>query len=260
MATSLKGYMMTGEKKRIEAYVDHKKAVCNDLLSNIFKGILHGTPEDQIMEVIDEHFSPEEVFDARVILFKNFYTIFVNDPNDPTDDRVMGSKEKEIKKRWHLQDILEKIHMISKLDHDVEFCVPWNYRYVIMTEEERRFRDILDEKNENLGEKFAALEKVIDLQNRATIMAVENSMKESLETVKDVMNEKKMEASVEDFADAEFFKGSAEAVGVKDGPSTRYIPKHFDTQILNSLILFCLFGFAIRFGQLFLNKFAIVNV
>ena len=146
--------MMTGEKRKFEVSpsVVHKKAVSNDLLSNILRGLVHGIPEDQIIQVIDEHFNPEEVFDARVVLFKNFYSIFANDPNDPTEDRVMGAKEKEIKKRWHIQDILEKIHVIGKLDHDVEFCVPFNYRFVIMTEEEKRYREILDEKSENLDE------------------------------------------------------------------------------------------------------------
>jgi len=259
MATYVKGYMMTGEKRKFEVSpsVVHKKAVSNDLLSNILRGLVHAIPEDQIVQVIDEHFDPEEVFDARVILFKNFYSIFANDPNDPTEDRVMGAKEKEIKKRWHIQDILEKIHVIGKLDHDVEFCVPFNYRFVIMTEEEKRYRDILDEKSENLDDKFEALEKVIDLQNRATIMAVEKSMKESLETVKDVVGEKKLEASHEAFEDAELFKGSAETLGSKDGHSTRYIPRHLDIQILNSLIIICIFGFIVRFAQLFLHKFSI---
>ena len=141
-----------------------------------------------------------------------------------------------------------------------------------MTEEEKRYRDILDEKSENLDDKFEALEKVIDLQNRATIMAVEKSMKESLETVKDVVGEKKHEASHEAFEDAELFKGktrgassmlksstlgSAETLGSKDGHSTRYIPRHLDIQILNSLIMICIFGFIVRFAQLFLNKFSI---
>ena len=213
MADQLKGYMITGEKKRVESSTSsvlHKKAVCNDLLSNILRGLINGCPEDQIIQNIDDNFSPDEVFEARVILFKNFYSLFANDPNDPTEDRFMGAKEKEIKKRWHVEDILEKIHVLGKLDHDVEFCVPWNYRFVIMTDEERRYRDILDEKNENLDEKFATLGKVIDLQNRATIMAVENTMKESLETVKDVMNEKKLEGSHDVFEDAEFFKGKAD--------------------------------------------------
>ena len=100
MATYVKGYMMTGEKRKFEVSpsVVHKKAVSNDLLSNILRGLVHAIPEDQIVQVIDEHFDPEEVFDARVILFKNFYSIFANDPNDPTEDRVMGAKEKEIKK------------------------------------------------------------------------------------------------------------------------------------------------------------------
>ena len=214
MATYVKGYMMTGDKRsRNPSPIVHKKAVCNDLLSNILRGLINGSPEDKIIQTIDEHFTPEEVFDARVILFKNFYSLFANDPNDPTEDRHMGAKEKEIKKRWHTEDILEKIHTIGKLEHDVQFCVPWNYRYVIMTEEEKRFRDILDEKNESIDEKFATLEKVIDRQNRATIMAVENSMKESLETVKDVVSEKKLESSRDEFEDAELFKGKEDSIG-----------------------------------------------
>jgi len=51
--------------------------------------------------------------------------------------------------------------------------------------------------------------------------------------------------------------GSAEAVYVKDSPSTRYIPRHLDIQILNSLIICCIFGFVARFAQLFLGKFRI---
>lgn len=258
MATYVQSYMMAGEKK-IEGSsgIFHKKAVCNDLLSNILWGIHHGNPEDLIIQAIDDHFSPEEVFDARRIIFKNFYSLFADDPNDPTEDRLMGAKEKEIKKLWHLQDILEKIHVISKLEHDVEICIPWNHKYVIMTEEETRFREIMNEKDEKFNKKFVALEKVIDLQNRATIMAVETSMKDSLETIRDVMNEKKSEMSNEIFEDAEVLKGSAEAVGVKDGPATRYIPRHFDIQILNSLIICCVFGFVIRFAQLFLKSFSI---
>jgi len=88
-------------------------------------------------------------------------------------------------------------------------------------------------------------------------MAVEKSMKESLDTVKDVVSEKKLEASHEAFEDAELFKGSAETLGSKDGHSTRYIPRHLDIQILNSLIIICIFGFIVRFAQLFLNKFSI---
>ena len=51
--------------------------------------------------------------------------------------------------------------------------------------------------------------------------------------------------------------GSAETLGSKDGHSTRYIPRHLDIQILNSLIMICIFGFIVRFAQLFLNKFSI---
>jgi len=256
MATYIKFVGETTKNEASSADI-HKKTVCNDLLSNILRGIVNGKPEDQIVEIIDDHYNAEEVFDARRILFKNFYSLFANDLNDSTEERHMGSKEKEIKKRWHLQDLMDKIHVIGKLDHDVEFCVPWNYRYVIMTEEEKHFRDIMREKDDKLDEKFTTLEMTIDKQNRATIMAVESYMKDSFENVRDVINEKKKEGSNEEFEDAEFFKGSAEAIVTKEGPSMRYIPRHIDVHILNSLILCCIFGFAVRFAQLFLGRFSI---
>jgi len=212
MATFAKGSMMT-DKKRIEPGITNSDIIimtplCNDLLANILRGIVYANPDEVIMDVIDDNFNPEEVYQARLMIFKNFSTLFPNDSSNPTEDRSMGMKEKEIKKMWHIQDILEKIHVIHKIDHDIEFCVPWNYRYVIMTEEEKRFREIVGENDEMLHAKFDSLEKTINLQNRATIMAVEKVMKESIETVKDVVTEKKIEGVESDtFEDAEFFKG-----------------------------------------------------
>ena len=84
----------------------------------------------------------------------------------------------------------------------------WDYKYIIVSDEEKRFRDIIKEKDLEIDAKFGALEKVIELQNRATIMAVESVMKGALENVKDVINEKKLEGlSTPVFEEAEFYKG-----------------------------------------------------
>ena len=53
-------------------------------------------------------------------------------------------------------------------------------------------------------------------------MAVEKSMKESLETVKDVVSEKKLEASPEAFEDAEMFKGKTRPSLLKSPTDRKY--------------------------------------
>merc|ERR1712228_1114276 len=104
---------------------------------------------------------------------------------------------------------------------------------------EKRFREIIKEKDLEIDTKFAALEKVIEIQNRATIMAVESVMKDALENVKDVINEKRIEGiSTPIFEEAEFFKGAAENEGLKSGVNVPvYTRRIYDIQILNSLIL-----------------------
>ena len=55
-------------------------------------------------------------------------------------------------------------------------------------------------------------------------------------------------------------QGAAEGIGVKDGfssPNFIYTRRVFDIQILNSLILFCLFFFVIRIAQRFIMIFSI---
>ena len=101
------------------------------------------------------------------------------------------------------------MHTIAKIDHDIEFCVPWDYKYIIVSDEEKRFRDIIKEKDLEIDARFSALEKVIELQNRATIMAVESVMQNALENVKDVIHEKQIEGmSTPIFEEAEFYKGT----------------------------------------------------
>jgi len=258
-------YASYGERDKIEPMVIiNKKVICNELLSNVLRGILHcpgyNITDEFIVDSLDPVFSPDAVHEARRILFKNFYTLFPDDPRDPNETTI-GLKEREVRKRDFLEDIVEKMNIIAKIDHDIEFCVPWDYKYIIVSDEEKRFRDIIKEKDMEIDAKFAALEKVIELQNRATIMAVESVMNNALENVKDVIHEKKIEGiSTPIFEEAEFYKGAAEGVGVKDVfsiPLSLYTPKVYDVQILNGLIMFCFFCFVARIAQRFIMIFSI---
>ena len=203
----------TGEREKYEPMVIvNKKVVCNELLSNVLRGIMHGMEADAMADIIEQNFESDATYDARKILFKNFFNLFPQDPNDPNElqneEGQMGAKEKEIKKKWNVEDIIKKMMVIANLEHDIEFCVTWDYKYVIVTDEEKKIRELIKEKDKEIDAKFSALEKVIELQNRATIMAVESVMKEALENVKDVINEKKIEGiSTPIFEQAEFFKG-----------------------------------------------------
>ena len=212
MALSARDIYSYGEREKVEPIVIvNKKVICNELLSNVLRGIIHQSPynisDDYILHNLEPVFSPQAVHEAQRILYKNFYTLFPDDPNEMNGGQI-GAKEKEVKKRWFLQDIIEKMRVIADIDHDIEFCVPWDYKYIIISEEEKRVRDVLKEKDLEIDAKFSALEKVIELQNRATIMAVENVMQNALENVKDVIHEKKIEGiSTPIFEEAEFYKG-----------------------------------------------------
>ena len=79
-------------------------------------------------------------------------------------------------------------------------------KFIIISDEEKRLRDIVKEKDDEIDAKFGALEKVIELQNRATILAVESVMKKTLSSV---VSEAKLERiSSPVFEEAEFYKGS----------------------------------------------------
>ena len=279
MALSARDIYSYGEREKVEPIVIvNKKVICNELLSNVLRGIIHQSPynisDDYILHNLEPVFSPQAVHEAQRILYKNFYTLFPDDPNDLGGAQI-GAKEKEVKKRWFLQDIIEKMRVIADIDHDIEFCVPWDYKYIIISDEEKRVRDVIKEKDLEIDAKFAALEKVIELQNRATIMAVESVMKNAFDNVKDVIHEKTIDGiSTPIFEDAEFYKGraksgycydqvssylgAAEGVGLKDCYT---IPKYthtvYDIQILNSLMLFCLFCFLARIVQRFLMMFSL---
>jgi len=61
-----------------------------------------------------------------------------------------------------------------------------------------------------------------------------------------------------DMEDAANLKGAARG-GSPGFCATVYYPKHLDVQILNGLIIFCLAGFIVRFGQMFLARFGIFS-
>lgn len=197
-----------GREKVEPIVIVNKKVICNELLSDVLRGVDHNSSynltDEYILDCLDAAFSPEAVHEAQRILYKNFFTLFPEDPTGCNNVNI-GAKEKEVKKRWFLQDIIEKMNVIAEIDHDIEFCVPWDYKYIIISEEEKRFSK---GKDLDIDAKFTALEKVIELQNRATIMAVESVMKNALDNVKDVILEKKIEGiSTPIFDDAEFYKG-----------------------------------------------------
>ena len=213
MAVSVRDvYASSAGREKVEPIVIvNKKVICNELLSNVLRGVdnhsSHNLSDEFILDCLDAAFSPEAVHEAQRILYKNFFTLFPEDPNGSNNVNI-GAKEKEIKKRWFLQDIIEKMNVIAEIDHDIEFCVPCDYKYIIVSEEEKRFRDLSKGKDLDIDSKFTALEKVIELQNRATIMAVESVMKNALDNVKDVILEKKIDGiSTPIFDDAEFYKG-----------------------------------------------------
>jgi len=213
MALSARDIYSYGEREKVEPIVIvNKKVICNELLSNVLRGIINQSPynisDDYILHNLEPVFSPQAVHEAQRILYKNFYTLFPDDPNGLSGAQI-GAKEKEVKKRWFLQDIIEKMRVIADIDHDIEFCVPWDYKYIIISDEEKRVRDVMKEKDLEIDAKFTALEKVIERQNRATIMAVESVMKNAFDNVKDVIHEKTFDGlSTPIFEDAEFYKGT----------------------------------------------------
>ena len=87
---------------------------------------------------------------------------------------MQGPKEREIKKDENIMDILEKMNDITRMDHDVEFCVPWNYSYKVVSDEEKRFNEMVRQKDVEIDNKFQSLEKVIEVKNREMISAVKS--------------------------------------------------------------------------------------
>lgn len=231
---------------REEFNIVDKKNVNNELLGNVLRGLLYSIKEEEIVDSIDQFFNDDDVYEARKILVKNFFHLF--DGEDP--GRYMGPKEREIKKKESMEEIVMKMQQIARMDHDVEFCIPWNYSYIVVSDEEKRFREMVRQKDLEIDMKFNTLEKVIDKKNKEMIAAVE-SIVMKLGSV-DLDGEIYIHSPDSD--DAASLKGAVAGSGQGGIMYTRRI---FDVQILNSLILFCLAGFAVKFALNVLSIFSI---
>lgn len=152
-----------------------KKSINNELLSNVLRGLLYSVSEDEIAYSVDQFFNDDDVYDARRTLIKHFLHLFVGE--EPSG-RHMGPKEREIKKEENMRDIIDKMGKIARLDHDVDFCIPWNYNYVIVSDEERRFREMVRQKDVEIDQKFTALEDVIEVKNKEMIAVMEKMIKQ----------------------------------------------------------------------------------
>merc|ERR1719342_1937603 len=71
-------------------------------------------------------------------------------------------------------EIIDKMSIIARMEHDVDFCVPWDYNYVVVSDEEKRFREIVRQKDVEMDSKFCALEDVIDQKNKEMIKQIGN--------------------------------------------------------------------------------------
>ena len=150
--------------------------VSNELLCNVLRGFLYTVEDEDIFCTIDNCFSNDEVYEARRILIKFFFEIF---ENEEPNGRYMGPKEREIKKDENIFDIIEKMHDISQLDHDIEFCIPWNYSYTVVSDQEKKFLEIVRQKDLEMDNKFQCLEEVIEKKNREIILAVKSIMEKN---------------------------------------------------------------------------------
>ena len=151
--------------------LDKKTSVSNEVLANVLRGLLYNIKEEDVFTTVDNCFNCNEIYQARKILVKYFYDLF---ENEEPNGRFMGAKEREVKKDVNLCDIIEKMQEIVRVDHEVEFCVPWNYAFVVVSDEEKRFKEMVRQKDLEIDLKFQALEKVIESKNRETVMAVKN--------------------------------------------------------------------------------------
>ena len=154
-------------------FVD-KRSVTNELLSNVLRGLLYSVKEEEIADSVDQFFNDDDVYEARKILVKHFFHLF---SDEEPNGRMMGPKEREIKKELNLKDIIDKMAEIVRIDHDVEFCIPWNYNFIVVSDEERRFRQMVRQKDVEIDSKFSALEEVIDQKNKEMIQVMEKMIK-----------------------------------------------------------------------------------
>ena len=137
--------------------------------------------------------------------------------------RLQGPKEREIKKDENIMDILEKMNDITRMDHDVEFCVPWNYSYKVVSDEERRFNEMVRQKDVEIDNKFQSLEKVIEVKNREMISAV----KSIIEQIGNVEKEGEIYIHAVEADDPALVKGRTEFFSIKENKNRRSSNKYF---------------------------------
>ena len=152
-----------------------KKSINNELLSNVLRGLLYTIPAENIADSVDQYFNDDDVYEARKLLVKHFFQLF---ENEEPNGRTMGPKEREIKKEANMTEIIDKMSIIARMEHDVDFCVPWDYNYVVVSDEEKRFREIVRQKDVEMDSKFCALEDVIDQKNKEMINVMEKMIKQ----------------------------------------------------------------------------------
>jgi len=232
---------------REEFNIVDKKNVNNELLGNVLRGLLYSVKEEEIVDSLDQFFNDDDVYEARKILVKNYFHLF---EDEEPNGRYMGPKEREIKKKESMDEIVDKMQQIARMDHDVEFCIPWNYSYIVVSDEEKRFREMVRQKDLEIDMKFNTLEKVIETKNREMISAVENIVMK----LGSVDLDGEIYIHSPDSDDAASLKGAVAGSGQGGIIYTRRI---FDVQILNSLIVFCLAGFAVKLALNILSIFSL---
>jgi len=114
--------------------------------------------------------------------------------------------------------------------------------------------EMVRQKDVEMDSKFSALEDVIDQKNKDMIQVMEKMVKQ----LGNVEVDGEVYIHTPDMDDAANLKGAAR-VGSPGFCGTIYYPKNLDIQILNGLIVFCLAGFIVRFGQIFLARFGIFS-
>ena len=145
---------------------DPPKILCNKLIANIMKGNTYCTSDVVMIETVTTVFSEQEILEARRLIFDFF---------PPEDDKGldMGAKERRHTTKLHAEDVVNKVIEVSKKTNDVILCMPWNETFhEFISGEEKLANEVIKQKEGEIDERFAALEKQIDLKNKATIEAV----------------------------------------------------------------------------------------
>ena len=88
-----------------------KRSINNELLSNVLRGLLYTIPAEDIADSVDQYFNDDDVYEARKLLVKHFFQLF---DNEETNGRMMGPKEREIKKEANMTEIIDKTSTIAR--------------------------------------------------------------------------------------------------------------------------------------------------